>query len=36
VLVVVDRFVIEREERYLTRAFPHDYDEYRRRVRRWI
>ena len=36
VLVVVDRFVIAREERYLTHAFPHDYDEYRRRVRRWI
>ena len=36
VLVVVDRFVIAREERYLTQAFPHDYDEYRRRVRRWM
>ena len=36
VLVVVDRFVIVREERYLTHAFPHDYDEYRRRVRRWL
>lgn len=36
VLVVVDRVVIAREERYLTHAFPHDYDEYCRRVRRWI
>ena len=36
VLVIVDRFVIEREERYLTQAFPHEYDEYRRRVRRWL
>jgi protein-S-isoprenylcysteine O-methyltransferase Ste14 len=36
VLVVVDRLVIAREERYLMHAFPHIYDEYRRRVRRWI
>lgn len=36
VLVFVDRFVIAREERYLTQAFPHSYDEYRRRVRRWL
>jgi len=36
VLVVVDRLVIAREERYLTQAFPHVYDEYRRRVRRWL
>jgi len=36
VVVIVDRWVIAREERYLTRAFPHDYDEYRRTVRRWL
>jgi protein-S-isoprenylcysteine O-methyltransferase Ste14 len=36
VLVIVDRFVIAREEAYLTQAFPHEYDEYRRRVRRWL
>lgn len=36
VLVVIDRMVIAREERYLARAFPHDYAEYRRRVRRWL
>jgi protein-S-isoprenylcysteine O-methyltransferase Ste14 len=36
VLVAVDRLVIAREERYLSRAFPHDYDEYRRQVRRWL
>jgi protein-S-isoprenylcysteine O-methyltransferase Ste14 len=36
VLVIVDRLVIVREERYLTQAFPHEYDEYRRRVRRWL
>jgi protein-S-isoprenylcysteine O-methyltransferase Ste14 len=36
VLVVIDRWVIAREERYLARAFPHDYAEYRRSVRRWL
>ena len=36
VLAIVDRVVILREERYLSRAFPHLYDEYRRRVRRWL
>jgi protein-S-isoprenylcysteine O-methyltransferase Ste14 len=36
VLVVIQRGVIAREERYLARAFPHEYAEYRRRVRRWL
>ena len=36
VLVVVDRAVIRREERYLTRAFGKEYDAYRSRVRRWL
>jgi protein-S-isoprenylcysteine O-methyltransferase Ste14 len=36
VLVVIDRLVIAREERYLARAFPHEYAEYRRSVRRWL
>lgn len=36
VLAIIDRVVILREERYLSQAFPHLYDEYRRRVRRWL
>lgn len=36
VLVVVDRAVIRREERYLMRAFGAEYDAYRSRVRRWL
>jgi len=36
VLVVVDRAVIAREERYLAAAFPVDYATYRARVRRWL
>ena len=36
VLVVVDRAVIRREERYLTSAFGKDYEAYRSRVRRWL
>ncbi len=35
-LVVVDRFVIQREEAYLAARFGADYDAYRRRVRRWL
>lgn len=35
-LLLLIRFVIEREERYLSAAFGTEYDEYRRRVRRWI
>jgi protein-S-isoprenylcysteine O-methyltransferase Ste14 len=34
--VVIDRFVIEREEAYLTRRFGEEYRVYRGRVRRWI
>lgn len=36
VIVVMDRGVIAREERYLVRLFGAEYDAYRRRVRRWI
>jgi len=35
-LVVVDRFVIQREERYLAAKFGADYEAYRTRVRRWL
>jgi protein-S-isoprenylcysteine O-methyltransferase Ste14 len=35
-LLVVDRFVIQREERYLTAKFGQTYQEYCSRVRRWI
>src|SRR5688500_18817782 len=36
VLVVVDRAVIRREERYLTAKFGQPYREYCARVRRWL
>jgi protein-S-isoprenylcysteine O-methyltransferase Ste14 len=35
-LVLIDRFVITREERYLERKFGDEYLNYKRRVRRWI
>ena len=35
-LVLVDRTVITREERYLERKFGDEYLNYKRRVRRWI
>ncbi len=36
VLFLLVRLVIAREERYLTSAFPTEYSEYRRQVRRWL
>ena len=36
VVVIVDRAVIAREERYLGAAFPGEYGAYRARVRRWV
>lgn len=36
VLVVMQRGVIDREERYLERKFGHAYTEYKGRVRRWL
>ena len=35
-LVLTDRFVIAREERYLERKFGEEYLSYKRQVRRWI
>jgi protein-S-isoprenylcysteine O-methyltransferase Ste14 len=35
-LVLTDRFVITREERYLERKFGEEYLNYKRSVRRWI
>lgn len=36
VVLVMDRAVIAREERYLGAAFPAEYSAYRARVRRWL
>ena len=35
-LILTDRFVVTREERYLERKFGEEYLSYKRRVRRWI
>ena len=35
-LIVVDRFVIAREERYLERRFGAEYTTFKARVRRWL
>lgn len=35
-LMLVQRLVIEREERYLQRRFPGEYERYMRQVRRWL
>jgi protein-S-isoprenylcysteine O-methyltransferase Ste14 len=36
VLIVIQREVIEREERYLERTFGEEYLDYKARVRRWV
>lgn len=36
VVVVLTRFVIEREERYLQEAHAESYADYSKRVRRWL
>ena len=35
-LFVIDRFVIQREERYLAHKFGAAYEAYRQKVRRWL
>jgi protein-S-isoprenylcysteine O-methyltransferase Ste14 len=35
-LLVIERGIIEREERYLERKFGEEYLSYKARVRRWI
>jgi protein-S-isoprenylcysteine O-methyltransferase Ste14 len=35
-VLVIDRYVIRREEAYLLRRFGAGYDAYTRRVRRWL
>lgn len=35
-LIVIDRFVIAREERYLAARFGAEYAAYKERVRRWL
>ena len=35
-LIVIDRFVIAREERYLEAKFGQAYRDYKARVRRWL
>jgi protein-S-isoprenylcysteine O-methyltransferase Ste14 len=36
VMLALYRFIIQREEKYLSAAFPDDYARYRERVRRWL
>jgi protein-S-isoprenylcysteine O-methyltransferase Ste14 len=36
VTLIMTRFVIQREEEYLSRAFGAEYDRYKMSVRRWI
>jgi protein-S-isoprenylcysteine O-methyltransferase Ste14 len=36
VIMVIQREVIEREERYLERTFGEEYLDYKGRVRRWV
>ncbi len=35
-IVVISRYAIRREERYLEQLFGEEYLEYKKRVRRWF
>jgi len=35
-IIIVQEYIIKREERYLERAFGQGYKEYKQKVRRWI
>ncbi len=35
-IIIVQEYIIKREERYLERAFGLEYTEYKQKVRRWI
>lgn len=35
-IIIVQEYVIKREERYLERKFGEDYKNYRQKVRRWL
>ena len=35
-LLVVQEYVIKREEKYLARKFGNEYMDYRQHVRRWL
>ena len=34
--IIIQQYVILREEKYLERAFKQEFDEYRKKVRRWV
>jgi protein-S-isoprenylcysteine O-methyltransferase Ste14 len=35
-IVILDRYVIFKEEKYLEQKFGEEYEAYRRQVRRWV
>jgi protein-S-isoprenylcysteine O-methyltransferase Ste14 len=35
-LLVMDRYVVKREEEYLIKKFGQEYLDYQKKVRRWI
>jgi protein-S-isoprenylcysteine O-methyltransferase Ste14 len=35
-LLIIQEYIIKREEKYLALEFGQQYEEYRRNVRRWL